>query len=414
MRSTTLSSCLAVAVLLGLAHAALADPAVQADPNGSTIEKETDARCGRGDGAMFYATNHLKPGDRVRVLKDEGDGWLAILPPSGSFSWINKQQLTRRADFPANTWYVNAAEAPVRVGSNLSPNPPTVIGLTLKQGQIVTAIAGGHEHVDQEGTWLPIEPPMSDYSHCEVRYIRADVLQKPAPLAANAGGVLTASAGGAAPASGDAEALYKQAVAAEKWNPQQAVALYEQGANSDANPDRRLQALNRANWLRENLKNPTAPIVPGVAPGNDLRMAAAPSESNVYPTAGNPSNSNVRLAPPQGTGTPTATAWSATPTALNTSPSTAPGAPAGPPAAGTEYASGPGWLQVSARSAEGKKTYVMVSDRGAPFYYVTGQPGVNLEPYLKRRVELFGQAIYSGDLRANYMRVARVEMREGQ
>jgi hypothetical protein len=95
---------------------------------------------------------------------------------------------------------------------------------------------------------------------------------------------------------------------------------------------------------------------------------------------------------------------------LNTSP----GAPAGPPAAGTEYSSGPGWLQTSARSAEGKKTYVMVSDRGAPFYYVTALPGVNLEPYLRRRVELFGQAIYSGDLRANYMRVARIEMREGQ
>jgi hypothetical protein len=400
MRSATLFGCLAVAALIGLAHA------VQADQNGDVIEKETDVRCGRGDGPMFYPTNHLKPGDRVRVLKDEGDGWLAILPPSGSFSWINKQLLSRRADWPANTWTVTAPEAPVRVGSNVLATPPTVIGLTLKAGAIVTALANGHEHVDQEGTWLPIEPPKGEYPHCEVRYIRAEVIQKPAPGAANTGGVLTASSGAAVPAPGDADALYKQAVAAEKWNPQQAVALYEQGANSDANPDRRLQALNRANWLRENLKNPTASIVPGVAPGNDLRMAAAPSESKVYQAAGNPPpNTNVRLAPPQGSGTLTA---------VNTSPATTPGAPAGPPASGTEYASGPGWLQASSRSAEGKKTYVMVSDRGAPFYYVTGQPGVNLEPYLKRRVELFGQAIYSGDLRANYMRVARVEMREGQ
>jgi hypothetical protein len=290
-----------------------------------------------------------------------------------------------------------------------------VIGLTLKAGAFVTAIANGHEHVDQEGIWLPIEPHKGDYPYCEVRYIRADVIQKPAPGAANTGGVLIASPGANTSAPGDADAIYKQAYAAEKWNPQQAIALYEQGASSDANPDRRLQILNRANWLRENLKNPTASIVPGVAPSNDLRMAAAPSESKVYPVAGNPSpNANVQLAPPQGSGTPTTKAWAGTPTALNTSPSTTPGAPAGPPAAGTEYSSGPGWLQVSARSAEGKKTYVMVSDRGAPFYYVTGQPGVNLEPYLKRRVELFGQAIYSGDLRANYMRVARVEMREGQ
>jgi hypothetical protein len=407
MRSATLFGGLAVAVLLGLAQA------VQAEQYDATIEKETDARCGRGDGPTFYPTNHLNRGDRVRVLKEEEGGWLAILPPSGSFSWINKQLLSRRADWAPNTWYVSASEAPVRVGSNVSPNPPTVIGLTLTRGAIVTAIAGGREHVDQDGTWLPIDPPKGDL-HGEVRYIRAEAIQKPAPGAAKTAGVLTPAPGSNAPAPGDADALYKQAVAAEKWNPQQAIALYEQGASSDANPDRRLQALNRANWLRENLKNPTASIVSGVAPGNDLRMAAAPSESKVYPVAGNPPNTNVRLAPPQGSGTPTTNAWSATPTALNTSPATTPGAPAGPPTAGTEYSSGPGWLQVSARSAEGKKTYVMVSDRGAPFYYVTGQAGVNLEPYLKRRVELFGQAIYSGDLRANYMRVARVEMREGQ
>ena len=87
---------------------------------------------------------------------------------------------------------------------------------------------------------------------------------------------------------------------------------------------------------------------------------------------------------------------------------------AGPPRAGTEYSSGAGWLQSSSRNVEGRKTYVMVSDQGVPFYYVTALPGVNLDAVLKRRVELFGQAIYSGDLRANYMRVARVEMREAQ
>jgi hypothetical protein len=405
MRSATRFGCLAVAALIGLASLVRADY-----PSDPFIEKETDARCGHGDSPMFYPTNHLKPGDRVRVLKEEEGGWLAILPPSGSFSWVNKQWLYRRPDWAANIWTVSAPEAPVRIGSSVSPNPPTVIGVTLKAGALVIAIAGGREHVDQEGTWLPIEPPKGEYPHCEVRYIRADVIQKPPSGTNNAGGVLTASAAGAAPAPGDADALIRQAIAAEKFNPQQAIALYEQAANSDANPDRRLQILNRANWLRENLKNPTPSIVPGVAPGNDLRMAAAPSESKVYPLVGNPSvNNTVQLSPPQGSGTAT-NAWSATPTALNTTP----GAPAGPPTAGTEYSSGAGWLQSSARIVEGRKTYVMVSDKGVPFYYVTAQPGVNLDAVVKRRVELFGQAIYSGDLRANYMRVARIEMREAQ
>ncbi len=144
MRRTTRFGCLAFAVLAGLAPALWADA-----PRDAFIEKETDARCGRGDGAMFYPTNHLKPGDRVRVLKEEDDGWVAILPPSGSFSWVNKQFVARRADWEPDVWVVTAPEAPVRVGSNVLQTPPTVIGVTLKAGALVTAIAHGREQVDK-------------------------------------------------------------------------------------------------------------------------------------------------------------------------------------------------------------------------------------------------------------------------
>ena len=105
MRSATRFGCLAVAVLFGLAQAGWADSSYDA-----VIQKQTDARCGHGDSPMFYATNHLKPGDRVRVLKEEDGGWLAILPPSGSFSWINKQLLSHPANWPANTWTVTAQD----------------------------------------------------------------------------------------------------------------------------------------------------------------------------------------------------------------------------------------------------------------------------------------------------------------
>jgi hypothetical protein len=40
--------------------------------------------------------------------------------------------------------------------------------------------------------------------------------------------------------------------------------------------------------------------------------------------------------------------------------------------------------------------------------YVTEQPGVNLETYVDRNVELLGQIVPRGDIRPQYMTVARV------
>ena len=387
MRPASLFGGLALSALVTLAGAA------RAEPYDAVIGAETDVRCGHGDGPMFYPTNHLHVGDRVRVVQDEDGGWLAITPPSGSFSWIRKDALfiDNRQQPPVTV--VNTETADVRIGSALTKEPPLVIGKRVARGTIITPLPNYVEKTDGEGTWVPIYPPDG-----ELRYIRADAVRQPATPAKTTA-VVSVPPAAAPPVAGnpppgqDADSLYRQAVEAEKWNPQQAIALYTQGANCDANADRRIQALNRAEWLRENLRNPTPNIVPGV----DVRTTAAPvSESKVYPPPADPAS--VHLSAPQGPGTPAASTSSAAPA----------------PGAANEFSTKPGWLQASGRAVEGRKTYIMVSDRGVPFYYVTAQPGVNLDAYLKRRVECYGEAVYNGDLRANYMRVSRVEAREGQ
>ncbi len=409
MRSSLLTG-LTLTALLGLTAAAPADPYVAA------IQVETDARAGHGDSPTFYPTNHLKVNDRVTVEQELDDGWLAILPPPGSFSWVNKQNLVIDRSKNPPILMVDAPEAPVRVGSGVWTGPPTIVGVTKKRGQILTPIANPREITDAEGTWTPIEPPPG-----EVRYIKAVTVRKPA--AANAPGPIAgapASANPAAsPAAGqDADALYRQAIEAEKWNPQQAVALYNQGATVDANPDRRIQALNRANWLRDNLRNPSPNLVAGPTPGAQVQTANTPSASRVYPltpdaTAGVPPT--VRLSPPQGAAVASSNSFSATPTASWGGPTPTPAPASAAPANGNTYSTGPGTLMAShRRPLEGGKMYVLLSDSGVPFYHVTPEPGVNLDQYLNYRIECYGQAIYSGELRSNYMRVSRVDLRPRQ
>jgi hypothetical protein len=52
---------------------------------------------------------------------------------------------------------------------------------------------------------------------------------------------------------------------------------------------------------------------------------------------------------------------------------------------------------------------VLETSQGLPMMYVTPEPGIDLEPYVNQNVQLFGPAIYHGELRANYMTVTQVQ-----
>ena len=119
MRSASLLGVVALAALIGSAAPA------RTEPYDAVIRQETDVRSGHGDGPMFYPTNHLHVGDRVRVVQEEDGGWLAVVPPSGSFSWVRKDPLyTNNQQQPPITM-VNA-DADVRIGSQMTNQPPVV------------------------------------------------------------------------------------------------------------------------------------------------------------------------------------------------------------------------------------------------------------------------------------------------
>src|SRR5262249_46227280 len=59
---------------------------------------------------------------------------------------------------------------------------------------------------------------------------------------------------------------------------------------------------------------------------------------------------------------------------------------------------------------DSRRLYMLETNNGQPIAYVVAQPGVDLESYLTRNVELSGMWVYNGELRANCLTATRVTL----
>src|SRR5262249_34572188 len=127
-----------------------------------------------GPSRNFYATTKLRANDKVRVVKNLDSGWLAVVPPTGSFNWINGRFLDP-AVRPGQTSPVHE-ETTLRIGSALVNDPPTALSqLKVQKGAQVWVL--GAPMTDAEGKWWPIQPPPR-----EVRYLPADAVRGNPPV----------------------------------------------------------------------------------------------------------------------------------------------------------------------------------------------------------------------------------------
>src|SRR5262245_49929858 len=97
---------------------------------------EAEVRSGAGNSPQLYPTNRLRKGEQVEVVQEMPGGWLAIKPPPGSFSWINTRFVQELLP-GRGLWVVNThpdVRVPVRVGSELRTDPPTIEGARLARG----------------------------------------------------------------------------------------------------------------------------------------------------------------------------------------------------------------------------------------------------------------------------------------
>jgi hypothetical protein len=390
-----------------------------AQPTPSTITVP-DAQVRSGPSPEFYPTSRLHRGDKVRVVREEATGWLAIEPPPDSLSWIDSRLVEV---IGPTTAVVSAPEAQIWVGSRLINSKPTVWRTKVKRGTQVTITARAQR--DADGIWLPILPVPS-----EVRYLSAEatrataapqqfavasaeppkVSSSPVGFASPERAVRFATPG--QPAAAGNPALSPQApssVTDPRWLRAEqaeragdivgAKELYQQLADQVKTTDHDLwvRCLNRIQTLEDRRPDRfTAPpaslatasssgtakarLVP--SPSGGLAGSAMPRASSEYcyqPESGY----TARLSPPR---------------------AAAPSPPSG-------QWSEPGWLCRTAFKLDGTPL-LCLQPLGPNKSLIYASPGanVNLEPYVNRYVYLYGIMVYNSDLRSYYMTVQRAQL----
>lgn len=129
-----------------------------------------------------FATGRLKRGDRVVIRREDAFGWLAIEPPEGAFSWIERDAVEMAGDDRAR---VVAAAAAVRPGSETARLPGgtwtvvrrgTTVRLLDRPPLVLRRPDGGRR------VWYAIAPTRD-----EVRYVRAEGVESVDPDAIRPG-----------------------------------------------------------------------------------------------------------------------------------------------------------------------------------------------------------------------------------
>jgi hypothetical protein len=127
-----------------------------------TVADETPVACGPGE--AFYATDLLPANMPLEVYRRDAQGWLAIRPPTRSFSWIPARKLHISADDRIAT--VITDDAVAWVGSHVETVSDHRWQVRLDRGERL-AILGHRQLVDDKRgtseTWYQVEPPAGEF-----------------------------------------------------------------------------------------------------------------------------------------------------------------------------------------------------------------------------------------------------------
>lgn len=118
-----------------------------------------------GPGEAMEETGVIPRGERLTVVQEVGEKWLAVMPPQGQISWIKFRCIEEIGDAatamtPRNVRVLCDSEIDVAAGRPGDPKPLNVRPTKVPDGTLVVLI-GPKVLIGQE-TWVPITPPAGD------------------------------------------------------------------------------------------------------------------------------------------------------------------------------------------------------------------------------------------------------------
>ena len=366
------------------------------------ILPNAEVRSGPGSDSKLYGTNNLKAGDVITVVQERTDGWLAIRPPDGSFSWVQSKYLQRIVATQPNYLVQtnDGNKVPVYIGSAVLNTKPTLESARLTRGSQVKSL--GAAQSDGKENWIPIVPPEN-----ELRYIRCEAIGKqavqanPTPAAVPSTPANPASSNAIVNANSavpncDANQRWSQAISAETAGQStEAIRLYSQIGQDFAcsQPMFASQAYGRAVWLRDCASKGKTNTVQACAPGqpkltNKALVQAVSNSQNNAPTAPIGSAPVANMVPQSNGPSPTPVK------SINS---------------GSGSGMGPGFLRKAGRPQSYEPSYYIESQQGRPLIYLAPAPGQNLDLFINQRVEVSGPTTYRSDMRAYVMTVYQIQ-----
>jgi uncharacterized protein YgiM (DUF1202 family) len=399
-----------------------------------------------GPGESFYPTDTLAEGDTVEVYRQDSNGWCAIRPPDGSFSWVFARHVKLRGEITPDAGdalaEIDKPDVASRIGSRLSASR-NAVQVRLKKGEVVRIV--GQESAGTE-TWYKIAPPAGEF-----RWIHSSSIQRGDSVTGGnerreseeAPPLPTVTAAATRASSKDeAGVTAAAATAPESAKPAPAVAVNAVAQSPVATP----AAGNE--WRA----TPDKPEGTAAAPGAISQLIAPPLRSD--PPA--PTTNATAAAPPQ----PTATSAdrparsiadlelrlsrmvAEPPSAWNTAPLQAEaesllvqaptladrqviqatlakierfaaierrsrGSAGVSPAGGSQF-DAVGVLRPVTSRRPGAPPFALVDERGQVLSFVTPTPGVNLQPFLGQRIGVNGNRGYIPEFQRTHVMAGRV------
>lgn len=292
------SLCVSCAVFVLATVCTLGQDAKPNAPSSSTSKapqirfvSSSQAEVFAGPGQDFYPTSILKSGQSIEVHQETDDAWLAIAPPTGSFSWLPASQglllpggrVVEVTEKSAVSW----------IGTSLGTAKQYRWQVKLERGQQL-AVMGEQTIVDpvsgSKALWYKISPPPGEYRWIQAK---ATSLQTPPEMPdASASERLVASN-----ASESEEAVSGQVVQASAQQSVEAGNVPRPQAKKRAGQAMPHQHGDRwAQWHAVEFKNGTFSF-----PGFARMMGVPPSDSAPASAGGDPFDLNASYTRPKST-----------------------------------------------------------------------------------------------------------------